>query len=177
MAFNQLVELKITRYIDYSVPITTPIDGRNSHIINENFKFNDMKDLFKPTLRMTDHIFTPAIEYYFESLEELVESLEELVKLGYIHRWPEIQNLCLSFIGNSKELDFSAYILNQPKTKIGDVLGSDFDVEMIEKHEGEVKYLQSNSINAYVALYNLIHESYKFIKAYRAMASEIIETK
>lgn len=176
-AFNQLVELKIKRYIIYLNPITTPISGRETDNVNENFSFNDMKDLFKTTLRLTDNSFTPAIEYYFESLKELVESLEELVKLGYTQRWPEIESLCLEFIETSKELDFSAYILNQPNTRIGDKKGSDFDAEMIENHKGEVKFLPSNSINSYVALYHLIHKSFRFIKTYRMMTLEIIEEK
>ena len=176
-AFNQLVELKIKRYLAYSIPITTPISGREFDTVNENFSFNDMADLFQTTLRMTDNIFTPAIEYYFESLKELVESLEEIVKLGYTQSWPEIERLCLEFIEISKELDFSAYILNQPNIRLGDQKGSDFDVEMIKNHKGEVKYIQSNSINAYVALYNLIHESYGFIKKYRELALGIIEGK
>jgi hypothetical protein len=176
-AFNQLVELKIKRYIVYLIPITTPISGRDTDTVNENFSFNDMKDLFKTTLRLTDNSFTPAIEYYFQSLKELVDSLEELVKLGYTQRWPEIESLCLEFIETSKELDFSAYILNQPNTRIGDKKGSDFDAEMIENHKGEVKFLPSNSINAYVALYHLIHKSFGFIKTYRLMASEIIKEK
>ncbi len=176
-AFNQLVELKLKRYIVYTIPITRPINGRVTGTVNEDFSFNDMKDLFKPTLRLTDNSFTPAIEYYFESLKELVDSLEDLVKLGYIQHWPELESLCLKFIETSKDLDFSAYILNQPKTRVGDKNASDLDVEMIKNHKGEVKYIPSNSINAYVALYQLINKSFGFIKTYRMMASEIIEEK
>ncbi len=176
-AFNQLVELKIKRYMVYSIPITTPLSGRNTGTVNENFSFNDMQDLFETTLRLTDNGFTPAIEYYFESLKELVDSLEELVKLGYTQSWPEIESLCLKFIEISKELDFSAFILNQPNTRMGDKKGSDFDVEMIKNHKGEVKFLPSNTINAYVALYQLIHKSFGFIKKYREMTSEIIEDR
>lgn len=175
-AFNQLVELKIKRYMIYSIPITTPLSRRTNTVI-ENFSFNDMQDLFKPTLRLTDHSFTPAIEYYFESLKELVDSLEELVKLGYIQSWPDIEHLCLEFIEFSKELDFSAYILNQPHVTIGDQKGSEFDAELIKNHTGEVKFLQSNTINAYVALYQLINKSFEFIKIYRQMASKIVEDK
>lgn len=178
LAFNQLVELKIKRYNNYSIPITTPMSERKPNMtINEDFKFNDMEDLFKSTNNLTDNHFTPAIEYYFESLKELVELFEELVKLGYIQRWSKIENLCLEFIELSQKLDFSAYILNQPNTKVGDKKSIEFDAEMIKNHKGEVSFLPSNSINPYVALYHLIKVSYEFIKTYRVMTEEIIELK
>ncbi|MGE6415782.1 potassium channel family protein [Planococcus kocurii] len=177
-AFNQLVELNINRYKMYLFAVTTPINERNSGTtFNEAFKFNDMRDLFKSTARLSDHHFTPAIEYYFKSLKELVESLEELVKLGYVQSWPEIENLCIKFIEDSKELDFSDYILNQPNVKIGEQNATEFDEEMIKNHEGEVQFRSSNAINAYVALYHLIQKSYGFIRTYRGMALEIIKTK
>lgn len=177
-AFNQLVELNIKRYRIYSIQITTPISERKPNTtVNENFSFNDMQDLFKPTLRLSDHHFTPAIDYYFKSLQELVGSLEELVKLGYTQRWPDLESICLEFIETSRELDFSAYILNQPRISIGEQKGSEFDAEMIKKHEGEVQFLSSNAINAYVALYHLVHKSYEFITIYRTRALEILEEK
>lgn len=177
-AFNKLIELNIKRYKVYSYTITTPINDRKpGTIFNENFNFNDMKDLFKPTSRLSDHHFTPAIEYYFESLKELVDSLEELVKLGYTQRWPEIESLCIKFIEDSKELDFSAYILNQLNVKIGEQNATEFDVEMIKNHEGEVQFRSNNAINAYVALYHLIHKSYGFIRTYKKMTLEITRVK
>lgn len=177
-AYNKLIDLNITRYKVYSYTITTPVNARKpGTALNEDFNFNDMKDLFKPTSRLSDHHFTPAIEYYFESLKELVDSIEELVKLGYTQHWPELENLCIQFIEDSKELDFSAYILNQPNVKIGEKIAAEFDAEMIKNHEGEVQFRTSNAINAYVALYHLIHKSYGFIRTYKRMALEITEAK
>ncbi|HSJ37326.1 MAG TPA: potassium channel family protein [Planococcus sp. (in: firmicutes)] len=177
-AFNKLIELNITRYKVYSYTITTPVNDRKpGAALNEDFNFNDMKDLFKPTSRLSDHHFTPAIEYYFESLKELVDSLEELVKLGYTQQWPELENLCIKFIADSKELDFSAYILNQPNVEIGEQKAAEVDAEMIKNHEGEVQFRSRNAINAYVALYHLIHKSYGFIRTYKKMTLEITEAK
>ncbi|MFD1031685.1 potassium channel family protein [Metaplanococcus flavidus] len=177
-AFNQLIELNINRYKVYSFTITTPVSERKYvTAFKENFNFNDMKDLFEPTTRLSDHHFTPAIAYYFESLKELVASLEELVKLGYIQRWPEIENLCMEFIKDSKELDFSSYILNQPNVDIGEQNAAEYDAEMIKNHEGEALFLPSNALNAYVALYHLIHKSYNFIRTYKKIVTEITEAK
>lgn len=174
-AFNKLVELKIKRYESYVFPIIVPMKNRGSdfNTINESFAFNDMRDLFKSTTRMTDHHFTPAINYYFISLKELIETIEELIKLGYVQKWPELESLCVQFISVSKGLDFSDHILNQPKVRLGNESGSDSDSKMIESHEGEVKFLESNAINPYVALYLLIHGGFNFVKEYRRLAIEI----
>jgi hypothetical protein len=172
-AFNQIVNAKIDRYFTYIIPVTTPIDNRNNSTINENFSFNDMRDLYKATLRMADHHFTPAIEYYFKSLNDLTTSLEDLVKYGYAQHWPELEKLCLEFIFYSKNFDSSEYILNQPNTRLGEKKGSEFDAEMIKNHEGEVKFLPSNAINAYVALYYQIHSGFDFVKKYRKLAAQI----
>ncbi|WP_407715787.1 potassium channel family protein [Comamonas testosteroni] len=172
-AFNQIVDAKIDRYFTYIIPVTTPISNRKSPTINENFSFSDMRDLFKATLRLTDHHFTPAIEYYFKSLNDLTNSLEDLVKYGYAQHWPALENLCLEFIYSSKNLDFSDFILNQPKTMLGDKTGSEFDAEMIKNHEGELQFLSSNTKNAYVALYIQIRSGIDFEKKYRQLAAQI----
>ena len=169
LAFNQLIELNLKRYITYTIPITTPINKRSNNNINENFSFNDMRDLFEPTSNTTDNHFTPAITYFFHNLKELISTLEELVKLGYVQRWTKLEQLCLDFIETYKRLDYSAYITNQPNTQLENKKGSDFDIETIKNHKGEVKFLPENTINAYVALFQLIHESYNFTKKYRAL--------
>jgi|WetSurMetagenome_2_1015567.scaffolds.fasta_scaffold39900_1 hypothetical protein len=132
-----------------------------------------MQDLFNTTLRMTDDVFAPAIEYYFKNLKELITSLEELVKLGYIQNWKELEDLCLELIVISKNLDFSAYILNQPKRYLRNRKAPDFDVEMIRNHTGEVKSIPSHGINPYVALYFLIKDGFEFIKEYKRLTAEI----
>lgn len=63
VAFNSLVELNIERYLIYTIPITIPISNRNNTQQNNyDFKFNDMQDLFKTTLRLTDSHFKPAVK-------------------------------------------------------------------------------------------------------------------
>ncbi|WP_339260948.1 potassium channel family protein [Lysinibacillus sp. FSL K6-3209] len=175
-AFNRLVELKIKRYRDYLIPITTPLSKRDSNTINEDFSFNDMQDLYLTTARLTDDLLAPAIQYYYESLEELLESIEELVKLGYIHHWPDLEYYCLKFIEVAKELDTSAFILSQPNTNLGSQKAVEYYAEMIKNHKGEVEYIPGgNSINPYISLYYLILHSLEFTKKYREMALEIIE--
>ncbi|MDP0589467.1 MAG: potassium channel family protein, partial [Candidatus Endonucleobacter bathymodioli] len=172
-AFNRLVEMHILRYLTYTIPVTRKISDRKDGELNEDFSFNDMQDMFKPTLRLSDHHFTPAVNFYFSEYKELYYAVEEAIKHGYLHRWENIETLCLEFLRNTRELDFSNYIINRPNTKAGKKKGSDFDMDMIEKYEGEVKFLPGNGINAYIAMYLQIKYSFSFIKNYRQMVSEI----
>lgn len=169
IAFNQLIDLKIKRYMIYSIPITTPLDQRTPYAFRREFQFNDMRDLFYTTSRLNDDSSRPAVDYYFQSLYDLLNSLEELVKFGYIQRWPDFEKICLEFFEVAKKYDFSEAILNAPKLHI-----SEFCAEMIENHEGEVQFLDSNIINSYVALYFLLNESFEFIDKYSNMATKII---
>ena len=177
IAFNSLIELNIERYLIYTIPITIPILNRNNTQQNNyGFTFNDMQDLFKTTLRLTDSHFKPAVTYYFEELHNLKSLIEDLLKLGYLKNYSELEKVCLNFIKNAKELDFSEYILKQPNTRLGDKKGSEFDEDMIKSHNGEVKFLNSNSINAYVALYYLIKYNFDFINQYRTIVSNITKS-
>ena len=101
-------------------------------------------------------IVTPAVNYYFLNSNIFESLLEKMVCLGYVDRWPELEKQCLSFVQRVKEYDFSEYILNAPHATIGSKKCSDFDAELIAKHEGEVKFRHASGLNAYVALYHLI---------------------
>lgn len=167
-AFNNLIELKINRYLDYTLPITIPIENRNNiKECNREFVFNDMRDLFKPTLRLTDNHFKPAIDYYFDALIDLEQSIEELIKLGYLKEFPKLEKKCLDFISTCKSLNWNEYILKQPTVQIGKEKASEFDAKMIESHTGEVKYRNSNSINAYISLFYLIKNNFGFIDSFK----------
>lgn len=172
ISFERLLLMRIQRYQEYSIPLTVPIGGDRNEI-NRNFKFNDMKDLFKTTLRLTDNNFKPAVSYYFESLFDLIKTLEDLVKLGYASKWPEMENICLDFCQLSKSLDFSESILNQPNTRYGNNNASEEDAKSIENHTGKVEFLHSNGMNQYVALYMLLNASFKFIEQYEECAARI----
>lgn len=134
-----------------------------------------MKDLFKTTMLMTDNHFEPAISYYYKYQHALEQSIHEMLLSVDFSYWAELEKLCFSFLDNCKRLDFSTYILNQPNTRLGDKKGSDFDAELIENHEGEVKFLYSNFINAYVALYKLIKLNIEFVDNYQLEINEIIK--
>ncbi|KUJ73515.1 hypothetical protein AVO42_11875 [Thiomicrospira sp. XS5] len=172
-AYSKLIDMHITRYIRYTIPVTSQISDRKDEELNEDFSFNDMQDMFMPTLSLRDHGFTPAVNFYFSEYKSLGSVVEDAIKHGYLHRWKDLEDICLDFLKISKELDASSYIINQPNIRIGKQKGSEFDMEMIKKHSGEVKYIPGNGINPYVSMFKQIKLNIVFIKNYRILASKI----
>lgn len=170
---NKIIQTNIVFYLRYTTIVTSPIRNRAKGILNKDFVFNDLKDLFKSTTLMTDNFFEPAINYYFKHQHSLEKSIHEMLLNVDFSYWPELETLCFSFLDKCKELDYSTYILNQPNTRLGEKKGSDSDAEMIEKHTGEVNFLYSNSINAYVALYYLIKANINFVDNYQIEIEKI----
>ncbi|MCZ0752397.1 potassium channel family protein [Aeromonas enteropelogenes] len=171
-SFERLLALRIQRYQLYSIPLTVPI-GNDRTQINRDFQFNDMRDLFKTTLKTTDNHFKPAVSYYFESLTDLTSALEDLVKLGYASKWTELESLCIDFWQLAKSLDFRESIVNQPNTRYGDKKASDEDAQSIENYSGKVEFRPSNIMNQYIALYMLLNASFDFIEKYHQQVSQI----
>lgn len=62
---NKLIEQNMQYYLSYAKDVATPIrnrDGSDS-ALSPGFPFSDMKDLFQPSMRMTDSFFDPVIKY------------------------------------------------------------------------------------------------------------------
>ena len=122
---------------------------------------------------MTDNLLEPAINYYFKHQHLLEESIHEMLLNVDFSYWTELEELCFSFLNISKKLDYSNYIINQVNLRMGDKKATDIDSEMIGNHTGEVKYLESNSINPYVSLYYLIKANIQFVDNYQKEIEKI----
>jgi hypothetical protein len=137
------------------VQVTSPLKSRTQEY-NPDFTLNDMMDLYKPSMLMTQNHHEPAVKYYFSSLIPLNSEISDLIKNVDLRLFPELEKHCLSFVGAVHSFDFSDAILGAVTTNLGDKKMTEFASEMLEKHEGEVKFQPSNMINGYVALYHQI---------------------
>lgn len=172
---NKIIEINITYYLMYIVQISTPISKRcDQKKVNEDFTLNDMQDLYRPSMRLTDNFFQPAVFYYFDHQTNLVNSLKELIYHVDLRQWPELEEVCLSIINRCKQLDFSEYIKSQVNVSYEGKKATDFCAEMLKEHTGEVKFLPSNSINPYVALYWLVKGNLVDVKKYRNLVALIL---
>ena len=150
--FNKLVNQSINRHYKYIAIISNTKDVENPKA-NKNFPFNNLQDLYKPTLQLTDNLLGATVELYYESQRNLIEKLESLVSLGFLENWKELEDLCLEYILNIKNSDVSNFILAQQNTFAKDEKLSDFASKMIKNHTGEVKPENGNLITPYIYLY------------------------
>ncbi|HET7733771.1 MAG TPA: two pore domain potassium channel family protein, partial [Paludibacter sp.] len=141
--------------------------------INKDFMFNDMKDLFRQSMRLTDNFNEPVVKYYYEHQKNLEFSIKELILNVNFSNWSDLEMKCISFLNNCKTYDFSGSILSQAQIKIGDNNGCELASTMIESHVGEVEFEESNYINQYIALYKLIKLNLEFIENYISEIEEI----
>ena len=175
--FNRIISIDIEFYLLYAAVISSPIEKRSPSVLNKDFDFKDLRDLFKTSLRLRDSHYEPAVKYYFIHLRRLENSITELIQNVDLSYWGELQIECIKFLEVCRNNDFSESILNQPNVRIGDEKASDFDVKMIAEYQGEVEYRPSNSINKYVALYEMLKFSFNFIDYYQSVVKEIESEK
>lgn len=173
LSFDKVMSIYIERYLNYVVPVTTPRGPDQPEKVDESFSLKDMRDLFRSTGRLADHRSTPAIQYYFKALEEVMVKVEELVQHGYVSRWPELEQLCLQFLSVGKKLDFREQILQQLHAESASGKGVEVIERELSTHVGEVKFIHGNRLNPYVALHMLINESLKFVRHYQEQIDSI----
>ncbi len=164
---NKIIEQNIEFYLLYTSAVTTPISNRENNNVNPNFSFNDLKDLYRSSLIMSDNFQEPVIKYYYRHQNNLESSIRNMVLDINFSYWKDLEGECISFLNNCKTYDFSESILSQANLMLGEKKGSEFASEMIEKHTGEVEFENSNLINLYVALYKLIKLNLNFINYYQ----------
>lgn len=152
--FN-LIEPLIEKYQLSVIQITSPLSARKTEY-NPDFTLNDMRDLYGPTLLMTQNHHEPAVNYYFSALNRLNSEIADMVKNVDLRLFPTLEKQCLSFVEAFHSFDFSEAIRGAVNSQLGDKPMKDFVKEVIGKHEGEPTYRESNMLNAYVALYHQI---------------------
>lgn len=175
---NNIIEQNINLYLLYIYEICTPFSKRNGKGIeggiNIDFEFNDLKDLYNPSMRMADNHFEPAIKYFYQHQKNLEESIKDLILDINTSYWKEFETECITFLNNCKKYDYSSSILSQFTAIAGHLKMKDEVSKMIENHSGEIEFRPSNVMNQYVALYKLIKLNLKFIETYN---NKIIEIK
>lgn len=173
LRYDKVMQMHSNEYLLYAQIITTPIDNRFKSEWSKDFKFTDMYDLFKTSLLIKDNNFEPAINGYYRHQKDFINVLQELVFNIELSYWSDLEQLSVEILKISNDFDYSNYILNQPNTRVGDQTGAEFDSKMIKEHVGEVKFLQSNTKNSYVALYYQIKSYIEFIDNYNQIINEI----
>lgn len=166
LRYYNLLRLTEHNFKTYIYRVTTPMEKRGEKIEpNEGFAFNDLKDIYTPSLLLSDDFRKPVISYYYETLDEYTEILKKILLETDIKLFPKIEEQITGFITLNKAFDFRQSILSAEKMETNDKKKlSSLYSDMIAKYKGEIKMISSSSYNQFFALYQSIEFNLTFFK-------------
>jgi len=180
--FDRLLQLYIERYEIFYYCVVTPVSQRdyNNLLIPEEFKLKDMKDLYNSTLLMSEGMFDTAIEGFITAEENLKMEIESMIRNVEFDFFPEIRESLESFIEASIKYNQKQALLGAPKVTVGTQTLDKVVMEALETSADEFyekvkreKVQVANLLHPYVALYEMLKEEYKCIKAYEKEINQI----
>lgn len=155
-----VIEPHLNQYIEYATIISTPIGKRKGvYHYNPDFPFQDLYDIYSPSLRLKDNHLEPVIVHYYRKLHELESRLETALQAVDFSIWPEIENKILTVLNAFRKYDFESSILGNIHMTLGNRKVTEVDSELIKTWSGTIDFHQSNVINQYIALYLMIKET------------------
>lgn len=170
---NKLLKAKIDQYILYTYMLITPLDDRNDGEpvkLTEGFKFNDMYDLFRPSLLIFDDNKSVVLKS-LDQQNEIKKLIDNILLTIDFKFYSEIETLFLEHTSTMSK--FNIYDGIERDSKIEEV--TTIICRMIKEHTGTLEYRKSNIINTYIALYNLINLNIEFIAKYEKVINALIE--
>lgn len=169
---NRILSVYITDYKRYACQVVTPtvrlqLTSENIEIPSD-FTFNDMIDLFRRSLYTTDDN-EPVVLKCLKAQEKLKSAIEKMLFAIDFQYFPRISELLLNYIkrtGNHNPFDGVRACSESESLR-------NLSVELIREHQGDVAYQESNLINQYVLLYNLIKLHIEFFNLYELLLNEM----
>lgn len=159
--FSRFMTIMIRRYTALFAQITIPISKfpkDKTPVLKTEFDFEDMKDLHKPCLLMSEG-WKSAISTFYKQEKKLKDyMLRMLENIGFKY-YPEIQKTLTDFIENSEAYDVSSAIINnETDQRIIDTISNCFNDNQKEKwvEKFDSNDLHSNFMFNYVILYKLL---------------------
>ena len=188
MRYHTVLQILIQRYCMFYSSVTTPISDRNvTHpqlTLLKDFKFEDMRDLYKSSAYITDGILTPSIELFYKAEEQLRNFIIMMCNNIDFKYYPNISKCFLSFISSSLSMDVRGTVLGNVNIFSENKRISECAVQMIKENTQEdwvTKFdsgkLTGNLIVPYIILYKLLNIEKKLIIDYLNQIKIITKTK
>ncbi|MFM0308719.1 potassium channel family protein [Paraburkholderia sp. RL17-383-BIF-A] len=197
-SFSSIVAIYIARYRLYAYQVTTPLAQRAGvqsvtategatiqleapnfdasakleFTARKDFPFQDLRDLYKPSLLLSDDHSRSSVSYFFEAQDELIVAIRDLMLGVDLSRWPELSSCCRSIIEQTRTLDWRGAILKWEQMNLGEQSGKAFVEKVITEWNGDAKYQPSNMFNSFVSLYFLIRQNLTAIEIYESIVNE-----
>lgn len=175
---RQYVILKphMENYIDLATIISTPIMNRTGDFkYNPDFKFNELYDLYNPTMRLCDGCKEPAIVHFYKALHNLEKRLESLLANVDLSYWRDLEDEIIKILGVFNEHIYESAILAYIPSVFGSKTLVEAQSRLIENWNQEISYLPSNAINGPVDLYYLIKGSVPLAQKINSQIAKIVK--
>ena len=180
LRYDKLIQLDILFYFEYTYIVTTPFARRTiDGVLDRNFTFNDLSDLYQFSSRFSDSLIEPAVKYFFIHQTNLILDIKNLLQNVELNNFNDLENLIIKFLEKNKELDNSDAILSQTHIKLREGQSPDFKMasdeysKWIAGYKKDLKVEGANMMNQFIALYDLIKSNLLFIDAYQIKIAEI----
>lgn len=170
LRYDTLIQTDIAEYVLYQQRIVTPMNERGMFISDypkRDFVFQDLCDLYQPTLIIKNDFNRCTAEYYFEALKRLRLRIEQFVLNANTSLASDLEQVCLQFIKDWNEYDSSESVL------MGNRDWRNGQSKLVREWKGEVKYYPSNAINSYISIYYMIKATIRFIDNYNKAIEEV----
>lgn len=98
-------------FLAYCYAVTTPEERRTTEEtkFNPDFRFSDLKSLFKPSDLPIDRTDRPAAERLLKSADHICLVIDTLQSRVDLTLWPEIMECCFGFVAN-----YQMFSINDP---------------------------------------------------------------
>ena len=163
--------------------MSKPADGIENRFDIEDFKFEDMKDLYFPCLLIAESQHSAISVFYSEEkrIKNYILKMLENIDFKY---YSNIQNLLIAFVKQSEANDVRQAILDY-ETKVVDgkplfkIISSQIESNKINNwvEQFESGKLESNIINNFVILYRLLQKEFFLLNELITQVKEIEEKR
>lgn len=118
----------LNTFLAYCYALTTPVDKRNDEDIsyNPDFKFADMRDLYKPSGLPSDNSKRPVVVTFIRYATRTSLFLDSLQNRVDLTLWPELLEDCFAFVANTQlySTDEMYLIFNHDDKNISEEIAS-----------------------------------------------------
>jgi hypothetical protein len=171
---NKVLSLYISEYKMYAYRVVTPLKNRSNNICEEipkDFRFNDMHDLFFPSLITIDG-HEPVVLLCLEAQNKIKKAIENIIININFKYFPELSSLLIEYLEVAGKYNLYDGIKEYcvANKEIRETI-----ISIIKEHSGPLEYLPSNLKNNFIALHNLIIYHREYFERYNEIIKDINE--
>ncbi len=183
--YNRVLLLFLKKYKKYHNCVTNPMKERKNIDVlklNTTFQFQDMRDMYRQSLYLSDGFYEPSIVLFYRAEDELRNYMIKMLENIQFKYHKELYDILIEFVELSQSIDIRGSILD-------DVLVKKIDENFLKNVETYIRdavqhkwveralegQLISNIMLPYVQLYWLLQKEAEILNRYETYMSELVE--